>query len=208
MRLMNGFDKCHLLFLHLLPSLFKAFLPVVPNFSNLHHSPGVVAPFLIQISSQIWTGILVSSLPSTMVVLPLPVWGLLHLVLIIHLNNSSEHTDRSLLCRVWTANLLLTPVSCLRMSSHQSSQDNQGNGPVPVYRPSGRVEGIFSNLHGVRTSPPQLNIRPLINRGPNSASSSTSPSSGSSSSTRPPYSGNSGDDTHSYNPSLAGLHIY
>lgn len=93
-------------------------------------------------------------------------------------------------------------------SSHQSSQDNQGNGPVPVYRPSGRVEGIFSNVHGVRTSPPQLNIRPLINRGPNSASSSTSPSSGSSSSTRPPYSGNSGDDTHSYNPSLAGLHIY
>jgi hypothetical protein len=90
-------------------------------------------------------------------------------------------------------------------SSHQSSQDNQGSGNVPVYRPSGRVQGAF---HNVRASTPQLNIRPLINRGPNSASSSTSPSSGSTSSTRPPYSGNSGDDSQSYNPSMAGLHIY
>lgn len=90
-------------------------------------------------------------------------------------------------------------------SSHQSSQDNQGSGPAPIYRPSGRVQGVF---HGVRTSPPQLNIGPLINRGPSSAASSASPSSGSSSSTRPPNGGNSGDDSQSYNPSLAALHIY
>ena len=90
-------------------------------------------------------------------------------------------------------------------SSHQSAQDNQGSGPVPIYRPSERVQGIFSpNVHGVRTSPPQMNIRHLINnRGPGSASSSASPSSGSSSSRRPPYTGNSGDD-----PTLANLHIY
>ena len=93
-------------------------------------------------------------------------------------------------------------------SSHQSSQDNQGSGSVPIYRPSERVQGIFPNVHGVRTSPPQMNIRHLINRGPSSASTSTSPSSGSSSSTRPPYAGNSGDGSRSSNPSLAGLHIY
>ena len=91
-------------------------------------------------------------------------------------------------------------------SSHQSSQDNQGGGSVPIYRPSERVQGIFPNVHGVRTSPPQMNIRHLMNRGPSSASTSTSPSSGSSSST--PYAGNSGDDSRSSNPSLAGLHIY
>lgn len=86
-------------------------------------------------------------------------------------------------------------------SSHQSSQDNHSSGPVPVYRPSERVQGIFPNIHGVRTSPPQLNIRPLMNGGPRSSTSSASPSS-------PSYGGNSGDDSRSYNPSLAGLHIY
>ena len=96
-------------------------------------------------------------------------------------------------------------------SSHQSSQDNQGSGPVPIYRPSERVQGIFSSVPGVRTPPPQLpqlNIRPLISRGPCSVSSSTSPSSGSSSSIRPPYGGNSEDDSRPYDPPLAGLHIY
>ena len=87
--------------------------------------------------------------------------------------------------------------------SNQSSQDNQGSGPVPIYRPSERVQGIFSNLHGVRTSPPQSNIPPLVNRGPSSTSKSASPSTGSSS-----HNGNSGDDSRSCNPSLAGLHIY
>ena len=91
-------------------------------------------------------------------------------------------------------------------SSHQSSQDNQGCGSVPIYRPNERVQGIFPNVHGVRPSPPQMNIRHLINRGPSSGSSSASPSSGSSSSRRPTYAGNSGDD--SGNPTLAGLHIY
>ena len=89
-------------------------------------------------------------------------------------------------------------------SSHQSSQDNQGSGSVSIYRPNERVQGIFPNVHGVRTSPPQMNIRHLTNnRGPSSASSSTSPTSGSSSSRRPPYAGNSRDDS-----GLAGLHIY
>ncbi|KAF8809409.1 hypothetical protein BYT27DRAFT_7232221 [Phlegmacium glaucopus] len=96
-------------------------------------------------------------------------------------------------------------LSSSSQSSHQSSQDNQGSGPVPIYRPSGRVQGVFPSVRG---SPPQLNIRPLVNGGPSSTSSSASPSSGSSSSTRPPYGGNSGEDSQSYNPSLAGLHIY
>ena len=88
-------------------------------------------------------------------------------------------------------------------SSHQSSQDNQGSGSVPMYRPNERVQGIFPNVHGARTSPPQINnIRHLTNRGPSSGASSASPSSGSSSSRRPPYA----DD--SSNPPLAGLHIY
>lgn len=91
-------------------------------------------------------------------------------------------------------------------SSHQSSQDNQGNGSVPIYRPSERVQGIFPSVHGVRSTPPQMNIRHLINRGSSSATSSMSPSSGSSS-RRPPYAGNSGDDSGS-NPPLANLHIY
>ena len=91
-------------------------------------------------------------------------------------------------------------------SSHQSSQDNQGNGSVPIYRPNERVQGIFPNVHG--TSPPQMNIRHLINRGPSAASTRASPSSGSSSSRRPPYASNSGDDSGSNNPTLANLHIY
>ena len=94
-------------------------------------------------------------------------------------------------------------------SSHQSSQDNQGSGSVPIYRPNERVQGIFPNVHGgVRTSPPQMNIRHLINRGPSSGSSSAPPLSGSSSSRRPPYTGNSGDNSGSNKPPLAGLHIY
>lgn len=94
--------------------------------------------------------------------------------------------------------------SASSQSSHQSSQDNQCSGPVPVYRPSERVQGIFSNVN--RTSPPRLNLRPVINRGPSSASSGASPASGPSSSTRPSYGGNSGDG--SCDPSLANLHIY
>jgi len=91
-------------------------------------------------------------------------------------------------------------------SSHQSSQDNQGSGSVPIYRPNERVQGIFPNVHGARTSPPQMNnIRHLTNRGPSSGASSASPSSGSSSSRRPPYAENSGCSS---NPPLAGLHIY
>ena len=92
-------------------------------------------------------------------------------------------------------------------SSHQSSQDNQASGPVPVYRPNERVQGIFPNVHGVHSPPPDLNIRPFINRGPNPTSPSMPPS-GSSTSTRPSYGGSSGDGSRSCNSSLAGLHIY
>ncbi|KAF8153271.1 hypothetical protein B0H34DRAFT_722916 [Crassisporium funariophilum] len=99
-------------------------------------------------------------------------------------------------------------------SSNQGS-DHHGSGPVPPCRPSGRMQGMFTSVEGVRSSP-QLNVRPVMARGPNSASSSASPSPGSSSSSRPPYSlsnpetgGNHRDQARSqYPPNLAGLQIF
>ena len=100
-----------------------------------------------------------------------------------------------------------SPSSSSSQSSHQSSQDNNNN-VVPIYRPSERVQGIFSATAGGRTSgggggggaaasPP--NIRHLMNsRGP-----TTSSGGGGGGSRRP---SNRGDD--SGNPPLAGLHIY
>jgi hypothetical protein len=93
-------------------------------------------------------------------------------------------------------------------SSHQGSESH-GTEPIPPYRPSGRMQGMFTNTQGVRSAP-QLNIRPNMHRGPNSASSaSISPSPGSGSSARrPPYASSNPESRSSdYDPSFAGLQI-
>jgi len=91
------------------------------------------------------------------------------------------------------------------------------NGGAGGGRPSGRMQGMFPNPQGVRSTP-QLDIPPNMMRGP-SSSASISPSPGSVSSSgsgsrptsaRSPYpSSNPDNDMASeYHPSLAGLQIY
>ncbi|KAF8873799.1 hypothetical protein CPB84DRAFT_1753160 [Gymnopilus junonius] len=95
-------------------------------------------------------------------------------------------------------------------SSYQGS-DGHGAGPVPPYRPSGRMQGMFTNAQGARSAP-QLNIRPNLQRGPNSASpASISPSPGSmpSGMRQGPYAPSNPDTGSSEcDPSLAGLQIF
>ena len=79
-----------------------------------------------------------------------------------------------------------SPSSSSSQSSHQSSQDNNVNVVVPIYRPSERVQGIYSSGRGgTGGSPPQqqVNIRHAGTR-------------------RPPTTDGSGS------AGLAGLHIY
>ena len=95
-------------------------------------------------------------------------------------------------------------------SSYQGS-DGHGAAPVPPYRPSGRLQGMFPNASGTRSAP-QLSIRPNLQRGPNSASPasiSPSPGSGTPGMRHAPYASNNPDTGSSEpDPSLAGLHIF
>ncbi|PPQ83395.1 hypothetical protein CVT25_003842 [Psilocybe cyanescens] len=97
-------------------------------------------------------------------------------------------------------------------SSQQGSDGQGGGGPIPPYRPSGRMQGMYHpNAQGGRSAP-QLNIRPAVQRGPSSGSSSSvspSPGSGGNSNGRLLYGSNSPSTASSeYDPSLAGLQIY
>lgn len=106
--------------------------------------------------------------------------------------------------------------SASSQSSHHGSDTHSSsigdrNGGYGGGRPSGRMQGIFPNPQGVR-SPPQLDIRPNMMRGPSSSASiSPSPGSGSGSgsgptSARSPFPSSNPDSE--YDPSLAGLQIY
>lgn len=109
-----------------------------------------------------------------------------------------------------------SPSSSSSQSSYYGSDTHSSsiggrNGGFGGGRPSGRMQGMFPNPHGGRSTP-QLDIRPNMMRGPSSSSSiSPSPGSGSGScsgptSARSPFPSSNPDSE--YDPSLAGLQIY